>query len=329
MPNRKLFVHGTVIAVSFRAEEGLPLPASPLVEAVFESVLARAQSLYPVVICHFLVMSNHVHMLLVVHDPGCVSAFVGYVKAETAHAVNHLLGRKKHTIWADGFDSPIVLDAEKAKQLIVYIYNNPVQANLVERIEDYPHLSTWQAFLAGGQERIVWRIPRDSIPVLPRRSLGLKEQELLAQQIRIEALEECCLVISPDAWMDCFDELRDIDPEEVNQEIIDSIRAKEGALNRARTGPVMGAHALRLEPINKEYEPKKRGKRMVCLSSLKELRKVFICWYRELCAEALQMRQAVDWMCCLPPGMFAPGGALRANLTPIFVPTANTVVLYN
>ena len=112
MPNRKLFVHRTVVEVCFRTEEGLPLPATPYIKVIIESVLARAQSLYPVIICHCLVMANHVHMLVVVDDPACVPAFVGYLKGETAHVVNHLRGRKKRTVWCDGFDSPIILDVE-------------------------------------------------------------------------------------------------------------------------------------------------------------------------------------------------------------------------
>ena len=327
MSNRKLFVHGTVVEVCFRTEEGLPLPATPYIKVIIERNLARAQTLYPVIICHCLVMANHVHMILVVDDPSRVPGFVGYFKGETAHAINHLLGRKKRTIWADGYDSPIILDADKAIDAIEYFYSNPQQANLVERIEDYPHFSTWKAFLVGGEERSVLRIPRNSIPVLPKHSLTLSEQQELAIKLQSEGREECQLVITPDAWMDCFDELRDRDPEEINQGIIQLIRQKEEDLIISRIKPVMGAHALRLEPMNKEYEPKKRGKRMLCLSSIKALCVAFISWFRELCADAVPIRQASDWLHSLPPGLFAPGGVLRANLNPIFVPTANTVLL--
>jgi hypothetical protein len=268
-------------------------------------------------------------MLIVVDDPACVPAFVGYLKGETAHAVNHLRGRKKRTVWCDGFDSPIILDAENAIKAIDYIYSNPQRANLVEKIEDYPHFSTWEVFLAGGEERSVLRIPRDSIPALPKRTLSLSEQKKLACKLKEEGREECQLIFDPDAWMECFDGLINKDPEEVNQIIIERLRAQEQALNAARNKPVMGAHALMLEPIDREYEPKKRGKRMVCLSTIKALRVAFVRWFREHCAQAIPIRQATDWLHSLPPGLFAPGGALRANLNPRFVPTANTVLLYN
>ncbi len=80
---------------------------------------------------------------------------------------------------------------------------------------------------------------------------------------------------------------------------------------------MVGAHALRLETMQKSYTPAKRGKRMLCLSSVKELRKTFIEWYK-LC-----ISEARSWYATWktgerdglpPPGMFAPGGALFSNL---------------
>ena len=251
MANRKLYIHGTVVEVCFRTEEGLPLPAKPYVKVILESILARAHTLYPVTICHCLVMANHLHMLIVVDDPACVPAFIGYLKGESAHAINRLRGRKKRTVWSDGFDSPIILDAENAIKAIVYIYSNPQRADLVESIEKYPHFSTWEAFLAGGEERTVLRIPRDSIPALPKRTLSFSEQNELARKLKEEGREECLLVFDPDAWMECFNGLANKEPDEVNRVIIERLRDQEEALNSARKKPVMGAHALMLEPIDR------------------------------------------------------------------------------
>jgi len=110
---RKCFIRRTVVDLCFRTEEGLPLTANPILLTLLTSILARTQTIFPVTICHFVVMSNHVHMLNVVEFPELVKDFVGYFKRESAHAINHLLGRKKHTIWCSGYDSPIVLDPAK------------------------------------------------------------------------------------------------------------------------------------------------------------------------------------------------------------------------
>src|SRR5690606_7274325 len=99
--NRKYFVNRTAHLITSRTEEGLPLVPSLIMNFIIWCILARARTLYRVRVSHFLFMANHFHMLIVVDDPEHLSPFVGYVKAETAHAINRLLGRRKKTVWAD------------------------------------------------------------------------------------------------------------------------------------------------------------------------------------------------------------------------------------
>ena len=96
--NRKYYPNRTVLLVSSRIEEGLPIVPSLNLNFIVWGILARAQSMYGVQVCHFVIMSNHFHMLLVVQDPEAVSDFLGYVKAEIAHAINRLQGRRQKTI---------------------------------------------------------------------------------------------------------------------------------------------------------------------------------------------------------------------------------------
>ncbi len=321
--NPKLFIRKTCVEVTFRTEEGLPLVAAPYIRVIIQGIFARAQSLYPISICHFTVMANHLHLIIVIESPHLVPSFFAHFKGETAHAINRLLGRKKHTVWCDGYDSPRILDANTVIDRIVYLYTNPQKAGLVERIEDYPQYSSWQAFLDGAAEVFCNRIPRDAIPQLPQGNISLKRQQEIADELLYNGREEVSFFIDPDAWMDCFPELAESDPHEIKDEIIKRIRAKEKQFRSERKGAVTGAHALRLESIRKEHTPKKRGKRMLCLSSDKPLRLKFISWFRARCAEAR------EWYCqwsagntnaIPPPGMFAPGGNLFANLIPAFLP---------
>ncbi|MBX7143689.1 MAG: transposase [Oligoflexia bacterium] len=105
----KYHPHGSVLFVTFSVEQGLLLLSNPLCEALIKSCLARAQFLYPVEICHFLVEATHIHMVLVVKNPDDVCRFVGYFKTESAHTLNGLLGREKRTVWCEGYDSPVIL----------------------------------------------------------------------------------------------------------------------------------------------------------------------------------------------------------------------------
>ena len=107
--NNKVFINRTVVSITTRIQEGLPFVATPFMCLLLQSYLAGAQERYPVKIVAFMVMGNHLHMLLVVENPEDVSHFMEYFKRETAIARNRLLGRRQRTVWASGCDSPIFL----------------------------------------------------------------------------------------------------------------------------------------------------------------------------------------------------------------------------
>jgi REP element-mobilizing transposase RayT len=328
--NRKVFIHNLPVEVGFRTEEGLPLPPNPLIRLLLSSIIARAQYLYSVTICHFVVMANHMHLILVVQDPADIPDFVGYIKRESAHFVNRLLGRIGHTIWADGYDSSTLLDPHKVMQRIVYCLANPARANLVDSINDYPHLSSWNAFISGDTELETARIARDSLKTLPRRTLSLREQQLLANTLKAKGQEESILRIEPDAWMQCFNATRHVDPHEINTQLLELLRKDEQYWRSKRKAPVLGAHQLILQPMTAEHTPKKRSRRTLCMSSIPQIRIAFIRWAKSLFAEAPRFfKQCIsaEWLSLMPPGLFAPGGALRANILPQFVPSANTIIV--
>ncbi len=300
--------------------------ASPVMRFILLGILAAAQSKYPVKICHFVVMGNHVHLLLVVDNPQNVADFVGYFKRESSHAINNLLGRDKHTVWAKGYDSPPILDAAKAFETIAYIYTNPARANLVESIQDYPNLSSWEAFRFGGCEATYKRIPREAIPKLVRNKITIRDENILIHNLLLEASEEYSLIIEPDAWMHCFPETCVADPLLMTNNLIQQVQRLESALSATRNGKVLGPETLLSQGFNKPYNPEKHSPRMMCLSTHRLLRVQFIDWFKELVINARKLRQsltAIEWLKRLPPGFFLPGGRLSANLIPDFTPCFN------
>ena len=320
---RKCFIHKTLVEVCFRTEEGLPFVATSYMKLVFIGILAKAQTLYPVTICGFVLMANHMHMLIVVKDPADVDDFVGYIKRESAHAVNHFLGRKKHTIWCDGYDSPTILDADKAIDRFVHLYTNPQNANLVERIEDYPNLSSWNSFSMGQRSYTCKRVYRDEIRKLPEGRLSLQEQELLAQTLAANSPEVNELTIDPNAWMPCFNEISGTEAKDVNAILLERIRAEEERLICERGNKVIGCTALETASMSKTYSPSKRSKRTACMSSFRDYRVRFLAWYRGLCNQASETYKEWvkgDFSTYLPPGMFVPGGVLYCNVNPAFAP---------
>ena len=310
--NRKFFVNKQVLFISARVEEGLPLVPSEVMNLIIRGVLARGSSLYEVRICHFIFMANHLHILLVVENPEDVSNFIGYVKCEIAHAVNQLLGRRRRTIWAEGYDSPVILTAEDTLRYIGYIYANPSKANLVDKIEEYPGVSSWQMFYGQrDSSKHAW-IRRPAIPKLPSSALTIGEQRRLVEELVRGATLSHEFVLEPYAWMECFPETEDSSIDAMREEIIEDVRAREEKYRAERVAAgrvVIGSTSLRRQSMLKEYQPRKFGKKMVCLCSCKELRRRFIDHYRALCQAAAMVYEnwkRGDVSQKMPPGMLAP-----------------------
>ena len=310
--NRKFFVNKQVLFISARVEEGLPLVPSEVINLIIRGVLARGSSLYQVRICHYLFMANHLHVLLVVENPEDVSNFTGYIKGEIAHAVNQLLGRRRKTIWAEGYDSPVLLTAEDTLRYIAYIYANPSEANLVDRIEDYPGVSSWQMFYGKRHSSKHKWIRRPAVPKLSSSALTVGEQKRLVEELVRGAKLSHEFVIEPYAWMECFSETEDSSIEEIREEIISAVRSKEEEYREKRVAEgkgVIGSTSLRRQSMLKEHQPEKFGKKMICICSCLELRRRFIEHYRALCQAAAVIYEnwkRGDISQKMPPGMLAP-----------------------
>ena len=84
----------------------------------------------------FVVMSNHVHVLLLPRRIAPSRLFQS-LKGFTAREANRMLGRTGEPFWqAESYDH-WVRDEKEYWRITAYIENNPVKAGLVERVEDY------------------------------------------------------------------------------------------------------------------------------------------------------------------------------------------------
>jgi len=312
MDQRKNFEHNKVHLISSRMQEGLPMVPTSVMNGIIWGILARGKSLYDVKICHFIFLANHFHMVIVVSDPEAASAFVGYVKSEISHAVNRMLGRRKRTIWDEGYDSPVILDAEKVKQVIAYIYLNPARAHLEESIQRYPGVSSWEMYSGGSHKKTCRSYRRTQIPVLGTPDLSIREQRRLLENMEKKPVREHEFVLEPDAWLDCFGETEGESGEKIKEEILQEIDAEEKALSQERKEEgrrVIGATSLRRQSMEKEYVPTTFSPRMLCLSTCKELRKAYLEYYASLCQKAREVYERWklgDLVARMPAGVFAP-----------------------
>lgn len=316
----KYHPHGSVLFCTLSIEEGLLLQSNPLCISIIKSCLAAAQLLYPVTICHLLTEATHVHMILVVKDPDHVASFIRHFKTESAHMLNRLLGRRKRTIWCDGYDSPIVLTPTRALVAIAYLYSNPAKDNLESTIERYPGFSTWGMFRSGSFSQRWQRLRRHHFRPLSQRHHCLRGYTQEAARLERETEEMLPFSIHPNAWMEAFRITDPAEQERINLRLLERVTLLEerAAARRARERKtIIGRKQLEAQPMDLAYRPQRSGRRMWCLSEKRSIRVTFINFFRNLMAQARAVRerwQQGDTSLRYPPGLFPPSMPKLANV---------------
>lgn len=85
----------------------------------------------------WVVMPDHVHWLFQLGDEKSLSSVIQAFKARSAHRVNQCLNRQG-PLWQKSFHDHAIREEEDVKQIARYIVANPLRANLVQAIGDYP-----------------------------------------------------------------------------------------------------------------------------------------------------------------------------------------------
>jgi hypothetical protein len=316
----KYHPHGSVLFCTFSLEEGLLFQSNPLCLVTLQSCLARAVSLCPVTISHFLAEANHVHMIFVVENPDDVPGFIRNFKVESAHMLNRVLGRTKRTVWCEGYDSPVVLTPMRALSAIAYLYANPAKDNLETSIDRYPGFSSWEMF-CGGQTSALWkRLHRPQFRELPKNAHNLKGYSDESARLLAEAREVQTFTLHPNAWMEAFGFQDAESQRRINERLIQRVRTLEqrAARKREKLGKtVVGRERLMARPIDTLYRPKRKGMKTCCLSEKRGLRIQFITFFKKLMRQAREIRR--QWRAGYtslryPPGLHPPSMPKLANV---------------
>jgi REP-associated tyrosine transposase len=93
----------------------------------------------------FVVMPNHLHLLMTPADDMSLEKAMQLIKGGSSHSIHQQAGHRMQ-IWQPGFHEESIRDALDFLQRAKYIHNNPVHARLVETPEDWPYGSASSAF---------------------------------------------------------------------------------------------------------------------------------------------------------------------------------------
>ncbi len=302
--NPKVLLHGSMVFITSSVEEGIMFPPNALIRELMLSSLAKAWQQYPIEISDLLVSTTHVHLLVRVTNPAFIPGFMERFKTESAHAINRLLGRKKRTVWCEGYDSPLLPTPEDVIKKKVYLYTNPAIDGIRPSIRIYPGLSTWNR-----RSLKACLISRDEYWELPNRELSPDEYRAYARKLTHKK-KRVSVPIQPDRWLECFG--LEGESTECNRKITKQIQdsEKELAQERERNGEsCIPYQRLVSTPIGKEYKPERTGKKMLVHCHDKKLRRSIIRWCKELIAlgrEVLMRWRAGDYSLPYPLGLFPP-----------------------
>lgn len=312
--NPKLFIHNVPVEICTSVQRGLPFVHAIYLEILLKGILAAAQSLFPVTICHLVVMANHIHILIVVKNPEDVPRFMNYFKSETAHALNRLMGTTGQSFWLSGYDSPMILSAEKFLERMEYLYLNPVEASIVASASKYKGISTYDELLNGNSLKNYKKVSRSEVGELPYGKLSEEFQIEIAQAFLDGKGLTNELKIEPWAWLQCYDESKEWSPVKVKERFLLQLEESEKRIARENR-QLVGNNCL--EDIRVPYHSKRSGKKMICLSDCPEQRSNLISKFKQLTKLArmsYQQRREGIRDASPPPGFFLPGGALLANI---------------
>lgn len=311
MRPRRYYKSKHVYLATSRLRKSLPLVPDRLINSVLKGILARAQHLYPITLCDALIMGNHFHFIFICYDPQVVADYFCYIKGEIATAINKLTGRRGN-VWHGRTDTPMLATVDSIIEKTIYLYTNPQSENLIDKIEQYPGINSWEALVSGKnlEEECIWYPSRDL-----KRIPKVAEEHKLRDRL-LEALgdtdeegrprEKHILNICPLAWVKYFSEITE---DEAREKIISGVRALESEYRIVRSYPPMGKKRLRTASIYRWHLPKKYGRRVFIVCSDIEYRKVLIKEYRDFvkkCRNIYRRWMSGDFSEFFPPGAFPP-----------------------
>jgi putative transposase len=108
--------------------------------------LARYREKGAYLLHEFVVMPNHLHLLLTPSGDTSLEKAMQFIKGGSSHEIHQQRGNRVE-IWNSGFHESTIRDAQDYRARQLYIHMNPVEAYLAELPVDWPHGSACGRFV--------------------------------------------------------------------------------------------------------------------------------------------------------------------------------------
>jgi putative transposase len=138
MPRGLVRLHHTGDAhfLTFSCDGRRPYLTTPSARELLENALERTRRRYGFLIYAYVVMPEHVHLLVTEPEKGTIADLMKALKLSVA------LRRTERPFWEERYHDFNVFTERKRVEKLKYIHRNPVARGLVERPEDW----VWSSF---------------------------------------------------------------------------------------------------------------------------------------------------------------------------------------
>ncbi len=299
MPRKLRFIPEpqTLISITNRTIQGryLLLPG-PVFNDIFLGILGRAQRQHEIQLCAFSVMSSHFHLLLIADDAQNVADFMRDLQSKLAREVNRLTGWGG-TVFERRYDMTVVTQEEQAQvERLRYILGQGVEANLVERVRDWPGVHCAGALLDGTPLEGHWF---DRTREYAARNQGKDFDPLdfaTAETVELAPIP-CWAELAPDAYRRCV------------QALVDDLESQAARARKAAGIQVLGVAAVLAQ--DPQYRPVTLARSPAPLvhAATKAARKFFYGIYAEFVSAFRVATEALrrgEREAPFPPGSFPP-----------------------
>ena len=130
---------GNLHFLTFSCYKGRPNLGTPECRGTFEAALERVRQQYELCVYGYVVMSEHVHLLVSEPERGTLAQAVQSLKQGVAR---RLALRAADSFWLERYYDFNVWSQHKFVEKLRYIHCNPIKRGLVERPEDW----AWSSF---------------------------------------------------------------------------------------------------------------------------------------------------------------------------------------
>ena len=147
---------GDLHFITFSCYQRRPLLEEPQARSTFEEILEQVRQWYGLLICGYVVMPEHVHLLVSEPERGTLAAALQTLKQTVSHKLGPGRPHPVRDTAADKDGAPIcegpfwytryydfnVWTEKKRIEKLKYMHRNPVKRGLVEKPEDW----AWSSF---------------------------------------------------------------------------------------------------------------------------------------------------------------------------------------